>query len=582
MNDAETMSGAERCSRIMSTIRGERRGECGRKRRRDESSERLPDKISNNNEQNIEQQSSDINESSGLPIGLQGISGESRNSSSGYRKPIASLFKGSEIMEQQYAEGEEERCGRILRVLQNSTGRYLSDVVACSNHEKAKQFASRLQDESGVYRRGFMLISVDKNHVHIVHDCSYSNGTCRCSFIQKTEIMHGQRRRIRSGRSRPNSNTIKSADIKNILHYFDKEPRSTYFIKIGGLVERLPRRNKVMEEQRSSGCEGLEGQTEQNEEEDPVPLFGEQYQHDAMFGPDRKGCEAVSITKRRKVGNKQVRRMEKMIDLMKKYPMSPVEAITRHRVWLMDNELKFLNQGDRDVKAALKNWSNQLVTWSMKDFNDLYNNPDCKPIFSAGYGNIDNYYYSIDRSVDVLEELIKYQCNEDDEMVELFLTDLYNVLERVQPKLNTLVIFSPPSSGKNYFFDAIKDFYINCGHLCNANKYNSFPFQDADCRRLILWNEPNYSPEFLEPIKEILGGDSTSVNVKYMADSPIYRTPVLVLTNRIVSFMHHIAFKDRLKVYNWKAAPYLAEYNKKPHPLATIKLFERFGLIKVE
>ena len=165
-------------------------------------------------------------------------------------------------------------------------------------------------------------------------------------------------------------------------------------------------------------------------------------------------------------------------------------------------------------------------------------------------------------------------------MCAAFVTDLYNILERKTPKLNTLVIYSPPSAGKNYFFDCIKDFYINVGHLCNANKYNSFPFQDAESRRLILWNEPNYSPEFLEPIKELLGGDSTNVNVKYKEDCPVYRTPVIVLTNRIVSFMNHYAFKDRIKVYNWVPAPYLKDYDKKPHPLATYKLFVKYGLIK--
>ncbi len=139
-----------------------------------------------------------------------------------------------------------------------------------------------------------------------------------------------------------------------------------------------------------------------------------------------------------------------------------------------------------------------------------------------------------------------------------------------------MVIHSPPSAGKNFFFDAIKDYYLNCGHLCNANKFNNFPFQDAEGRRIVLWNEPNYSPEFLEPIKEILGGDSTSVNVKYQHDTPVYRTPVIVLTNNKVSFMNHQAFRDRIKVFNWQAAPFLVEYNKKPNPLAVYHFLDKY------
>ena len=142
-----------------------------------------------------------------------------------------------------------------------------------------------------------------------------------------------------------------------------------------------------------------------------------------------------------------------------------------------------------------------------------------------------------------------------------------------------MVIMSPPSAGKNYFFDAVKDFYLNCGHLCNANKFNNFPFQDAEGRRIVLWNEPNYSPEFLEQIKEILGGDSTVVNVKYQHDTPVYRTPVIVLTNQKVSFMGHHAFADRLKVFNWQAAPFLQHMDKKPNPLAVYHFFKKYNLV---
>ena len=160
-----------------------------------------------------------------------------------------------------------------------------------------------------------------------------------------------------------------------------------------------------------------------------------------------------------------------------------------------------------------------------------------------------------------------------------FVTTLFNILERREPKLNTMVIHSPPSAGKNFFFDCIKAYFINCGHLCSANKHNTFPFQDAEARRVIFWNEPNYANEFLEPIKELLGGDSTTVNVKYQHDTPVYRTPVIVTTNNIVSFMTHHAFADRIKIYRWMAAPYLKDYTKKPHPLAVYEFFKHYNLV---
>lgn len=234
---------------------------------------------------------------------------------------------------------------------------------------------------------------------------------------------------------------------------------------------------------------------------------------------------------------------------------------------------------DVEIKKAVASFKDSLTTYSMQDFQDMYNKPDCQPIFSAGYGNFDNYYYNIQNSVKIMQELIQYQFDNDEDAIIDFVTTLYNVIERKVPKLNCLVVHSPSSAGKNFFFDAIKDFFLNCGHMCNANKYNNFPFQNTEARRIILWNEPNYSPEFLEQIKEILGGDSTSVNVKYQHDTPVYRTPVIVLTNNVVSFMNHKAFKDRIRVFTWMAAPQLEKLEKRPNPLATPEFFKAYKLI---
>lgn len=394
--------------------------------------------------------------------------------------------------------------------------------------------------------------------------------------------MSGLRRRVRRGRTRPYSNSIQLTDVQSILEYFSHPKRKTLYYAIGGQVEGLSNRGQDLEIERLSNLQNMEGETSASEEEDGDQLFGEEYGGHECFGPIRRGVEAVTNSKRRKVGGKQVRRMEIMIDIFKQHPMSPIDAVCKHRVWLTHPELKFLTPADREVKAALHNWTNQLVSWSTKDFWDLYTDSKCIPIFSAGYGYVEDYYYSPELSVDILDDLIKYQFNHDEEEIYFFMESLWLILERKQPKCNTLVVHSPPSAGKNFFFDCIKDYYINVGHLCNASKYNLFAFQDAESRRLLLWNEPNYSPEFFEPIKEILGGDSTSVNVKYMADTPVYRTPVIVLTNREVSFMSHEAFKDRICRFNWVTAPYLKDFNKKPHPLATYKLFVRYGFIKEE
>nr|QOD39536.1 NS1 [uncultured densovirus] len=552
----------------------------GERGRRGSGDKHIESDILNNTESNPKQQIAGESGATWVPTSLQGVPRQSGGSGSRDSEFITRYIKGSKGMGEQYEKSFEERCGRIFRGMRQTTGYYLSDVVDCSTDEYAQQFAKRLQEQSVIYKRGILIITVEDHTVHICHDCPLSNGTCRCSFIQKTEIMFGFRRRNRSRRSRPLCNTIGVSDIENILKYFNKYPRQIRHLKIGGSVERVLYGDQSMEVKKSSGSEHLAGEGGSDEEENGIPLFGQEYEPNDITGPIRKGREAISTRKRGKMGGKQIRRMESMIQLFKDYPMSPIEGIIKHRLWLLNPDLCFMTAADKEVKAALHNWTNQLISWTIYDFNDLYNAATCNPIFSAGYGPIETYYYSITRSVEILDELVKFQCNDDDDLCMDFMSNLYNVLERQKPKLNTMIIHSPPSAGKNFFFDAIKDFYINCGQLSNANKYNNFAFQDADGRRLVLWNEPNYSPEFLEPIKKLFGGDSTTVNVKYCSDTPVYRTPVIVLTNNVVSFMTQPAFKDRTCIYRWQYAPYLADYALKPNPLATYKLFQRYNLVK--
>ncbi len=219
------------------------------------------------------------------------------------------------------------------------------------------------------------------------------------------------------------------------------------------------------------------------------------------------------------------------------------------------------------------------MDWPIQKYNEMYSDEECVPLFSASYGQFDSYYYNLKNSVTVLEDLLKYQFHDDGELINKFVTDLFNVLERKIPKLNCLCVVSPPSAGKNFFFDAIKDYYLNCGFMGTLNRYNSFPLQDIAHRRVVFWNEPNYSSEKLDELKAILGGDTCTVGVKYSSDVPIYRTPIIVTSNNHCSFMGHPTFADRVVNYNWQGASYLKNFDKKPNPLAIYELFKKYGLV---
>lgn len=232
------------------------------------------------------------------------------------------------------------------------------------------------------------------------------------------------------------------------------------------------------------------------------------------------------------------------------------------------------------MQAVIRRISIEITEWQIENFMTKYNN--CDPmylIFNAPKGDINNHYYAIDVSVDILNELLLYQFDNNVELVKIFLEDVYNVCEKKEAKRNTLFVLSPPNAGKNYFFDAIVHFYLNFGQLGNFNKYCNFPMQECVNKRIILWNEPQISVEHFEEIKTLLGGDNANAKIKHQCDSIIPRTPIIMLGNQN-PLPKDEAFNTRILKYTWKTCDALIECKKKPHPIAYYHLLKKYNIIQ--
>lgn len=256
--------------------------------------------------------------------------------------------------------------------------------------------------------------------------------------------------------------------------------------------------------------------------------------------------------------------------LLKKYYCSPVSAIQdvpefRNNIILSDPKNKDY------LLAALNDFGKDIIDMSMRDIENLLLNES--PIFfmSMSYGN------RIE-SLEIIDELIRFQCDDDDEKICIFLTALIDILDKRIPKCNCMVVKSAPSAGKNFFFDMIFALCLNYGQWGQANRHNMFAFQEAPNKRLIVWNEPNYEASLTDTLKMAFAGDPYTVKVKHMMDAHVRRTPVIVLTNTHVNFMHEMAFVDRIIKFNWKAAPFLKNIDIKPYPLAFFDLLKKYNI----
>lgn len=90
-----------------------------------------------------------------------------------------------------------------------------------------------------------------------------------------------------------------------------------------------------------------------------------------------------------------------------------------------------------------------------------------------------------------------------------------------------------------------------------------------DCvdRRVIMWNEALCDPYFYEDVKCILSGDAPEVHIKNQGELKVFKTPVIILSNRN-TFPDNEEFNSRLIKYNWKYCELLKHCKKKPNPMS--------------
>lgn len=464
-----------------------------------------------------------------------------------------------------------EIVSRIKRAPFKPLRRYLSDVLACGDYGEACRIARRVISYGRNYPGNLCLVSVHDDHVHVVHDCPYAGSSCRCQILKEAEIKAVLRGSLRK---RPEISTIKPDSWHRIVQYFSQEGRWLQYAKVGGTVVRLPDGYQSLQVIRDQGTKfgqtlgtcGIQGSGE--------------LQEDGFVADDNRSNQGNMLGHRGRKRKRDISFRTEMEKIINEHPVCPLAGIVSTRQWLTHPDLKMFRGNHDIVKSFLDGKAEEICYWTMHDFYNFYNQENCNPTFLAGYQSVEAKYYNLDDSVTILNKLLQYQFDEDVASIKNFLTWVYNIIERKIPKCNTLCIYSPPSAGKNYFFDCFIHFLWNCGQLGTVNKTNNFSFQEATSKRILLWNEPNYEPDFTDTLKMITAGDAFTVRVKQQKDSHVYTTPLIVLTNNRVGFMYEAAFQDRVKTFNWKQAPFLKEYDRKPTPLAAFEILVYWEIIK--
>lgn len=515
------------------------------------------------------------NDESGLVADVQRVPRDIDNSP-GVTALLADLEEDNKSIREELVKHFELACGDIIRdayeTCQTSFGSYVSDVFACNSEQHATEICDLLSRESQRYRRAILIICKHDTHVHVVHDCA--GNSCRDAFIKKAESQSILRGAI-SKRTFISSKNYE--DWRNILFYFNANERETTRLVVAGRDVKIHDRLKDLPKVRYGEIHGRgQGSLAICSEENQNYSFGRA----AAFNDGTSFQGAVRAKRAAKSVHAGVH--GQILFLLKSLAPCPLSHITALPQYNLNPKFRFKRNSDYELSNIIDTFSCELLGYNTDDFHFMYEESlknGVDPVFGAGPLPPSQIYYDIPTSVDILEKYLLFQFDEDHDKAKDFLVVVVGVCDRKYPRMNCVLIFSPPASGKNFLFDHIGAFYLVKGMISGyVNKNNEFAFQEMVNKRIFFWNEPNYSPEKIELLKNVTAGDFFSVRVKCKADCAVFKTPVFMFTNNKLSIMSHNAFKTRMFQFEFKEATYLKEYKKLPNPMAWWYLLKRFGI----
>lgn len=423
--------------------------------------------------------------------------------------------------------------------------------------------------------------SYGRGHWHVIHDCKWHHATCRCHTWTC-------RKRLRTIQIKDNEEEFIRYFL-SCVEYANQGSRCCGLIKVGPAKETWPeieyyttRTKPILHK---NGTLLYERYTQVKSTAMAQCIVAK---YKSGGGTDESNIQEVSGVQSGSGENVRGKRDRKKIfpESIVQFVLNnityPITSIYQTVAW--ENSIfRFIQPSDKMFDRAMQNLRTKTMKWTIEDYIHAYSKSE-HTNFACVNDRIEDYYYSPEESFAKIVHLLEYQLNCETENIDVkdcylreFLFNIFNVCEKKIPKKNTIYVVSQPSAGKNFFFDMILTFYLNAGHIANFNKNSNFPFQDAILRRINLWNEPNFCESAIDTIKMLTAGDHMSVDIKFQAHVAFPRTPLFILTNKHV--LKDKAFVDRVYRYDWRSAPFLAPYDKKPHPLTWLLLLSKYNII---
>nr|QTE04075.1 MAG: putative nonstructural protein [Phylloscopus schwarzi parvoviridae sp.] len=413
------------------------------------------------------------------------------------------LVKSTRKTEETNSQEETGIFGRLFREAKNveTTGKYKGQIIFIALHERA-----------------------GAEHLHIIHDCSNSARTCKCSVLDHQLLKRHADKKSKE-RSGGSSGYIKNFAVYSVIRresynyvYTPSWPIGFIFEDRGDVGGRLSIKCALEGEEMDREYRCLSEQS-QNASSNQSNATGD-------LQSDRKGTGRVACNYKTKF-QKDVDKILKFFDYNL---VSPISKCTLADNWLNDPFLLYITEEDKAFKVAVNIFTRRIRKMRIKDIYDQYSQSDRTIYFNCVDDDFDQQFWGIKESHEILDRFLTMQFG-DLESGNEFIHYLYYLLTRQVGKKNCLIITGNPNGGKSYLIKSIANLMIVVGKTTIVNKNNNFCFSGFDCASLIIMDELNYEPFFLNDFKKMFSGEETNISVKYKDPRPMSKTPIIIMSN---------------------------------------------------
>lgn len=267
----------------------------------------------------------------------------------------------------------------------------------------------------------------------------------------------------------------------------------------------------------------------------------------------------------------QIEFLEKV---MNKYHTPDIGALKQHMLkvpdeWNQFRELQSTAAWNQTVQKAQEVFRTQHVH---QTFDEIIRNETIKKKYSWNFKALK--VMTVYDSKEHMRIWFEHQGFDK----EQFMDDLFNVLTKKLPKINTFCLQGEPNSGKSWVLRSLLPWFMYFGEVRQGTGYN-FMWQDCLETSLIFVEELMITQEIVEQCKLVFEGAPTSVHVKCKGDQLLQRTPVLITCNH--SMWKWVsadadALKARCKLYRTKTAPFLKDVKWSINPLYWVEEYEQY------